>query len=59
MDEVVRNCIKLKSITNNFFNKFTQHVQQNNRSEQLGVLYNTLLGFGITMVVDILKCDGQ
>ena len=26
VDEVVRNHMKLKSITNNFFDKFTQHV---------------------------------
>ena len=26
MDEVVRDCVELKSITDNFFNEFTQHV---------------------------------
>ena len=35
INEVVRNRMKLKSITNDFFNEFTQKVQQNNRSERL------------------------
>ena len=40
MDEVVRSCMELKSITDNFFDKFTQCVQQNNRSERLrGIIW--------------------
>ena len=26
MNKVVRDCVELKSITNNFFNEFTEHV---------------------------------
>jgi len=35
IDEVVRNCMELKSITDDFFNELTQCVQQNDRSERL------------------------
>ena len=38
IDKVVRNCMELKSITDGFFNEFTQYVQQNDGSERLRVI---------------------
>jgi len=58
IDEVVRNHIKLKSITNNFLTSFSNIFKRTMGLNDLGISYDALLGFGITIIVNILKWVG-
>jgi len=46
MDEVVRNCQKLQSFTNNLLKEFADCVKQNNRIISLERIIRLLIGFG-------------
>jgi len=59
INEVVRHHMELESITDDFFDKFTIVLRRTMGLNGLEELYDILLSFGITMVVEILKCKGQ
>ena len=46
--------MELESFANDFFDKFIQSIEKNYGSK-LEESYNILLGFGITIIVEILK----
>jgi len=46
VDEVVRNQVKLKTFANDFFNKLSQDIEENNGSERLGGVIGLFVGLG-------------
>ena len=59
MNEIVEYQLELKSITNNFFNKFSYSIEKNDRSKSFRELYDFLLDLGIMIEVETLKCEDQ
>ena len=59
MKNTIFDNIKLELPKNHLFNKLAKCVEQNNRPKYLGNIINIIIGLGIMVKTDSLKCLGQ